>query len=247
MIKKAPHVTTLGIIACYLLIAACSGSPSEPSEKNFTEALNDYLQQEGITVDIGRKMPIQFELERIEPEPAAQTGEYKVPIVKQQPLKRPNSAKARCEALEQAGLMTSKETVIEREEKQYWSRPGKTVQYRVKEYDVSDSGKKLLRLPDASHRQYRLKIASAVVDSIETFSSPTPTQGYTISKVSYTFSPDQVQGWAKDADFETVFPEIKQKLQAGQKDQAVLVLMHTGWKHGQSVIQDMSPDKGVVR
>jgi hypothetical protein len=221
------------IIVCFCM--ACSGSPQEPSEQNFTKALNAYLQKEGITIDIGDKFPIQVEIERISQPGQADTGPYKVPVLKRKPLKRPNSKIERYKALEQLGLLSSKEIEIERGEKLYWTEPSKMVKFKAIQYDLTDKGKGVFKEPDNTHTHYRFMIASASVDKIDNFTSPTPVEGYTISKVKYTFLPDKVQGWAKSNVIADHFPEIKDKLRKGQSDTATLVLMGSGWEDAQAV------------
>ncbi len=95
--------------------------------------------------------------------------------------------------------------------------------------------KEAFKEPDDTHKRYRFMIATATVDKIENFTSPTPVAGYTISKVKYTFSPEKVQGWATSNVIAEQFPEIKNKLRKGQSDTATLVLMGSGWEHAQAV------------
>lgn len=230
----------LGLLA--LVCMACSGSsPQQAGEKNFTKAINAYLQQEGITINIGKKMPIEMEDELITPAEEinrlliSRDAPTMIPSLKQPQIgNRKTSLKDRCQALERAGILTSTERIIEKEAPFFRGNPPLIVKYKVKKYDLSEKGKQLVRKPDVVHTGYRVRIATARVDQIKNFSSPTPVKGYTVSKVNFTYSPDEIEPWAKSDEIEKSFP-IKKKLQRNQADHATLVLMGDGWAHGFAV------------
>lgn len=226
-----------GIILVFLTVSlavACSGpSGHEPSKENFTNVLNAYLQKEGITVDFTDQMPVEIEIERLNAPATIKHGNIEIPLVKRPKSNRPTSQRIKCERLEQLGLLISRETIIEKADK------GETVKYKVRQYDSTEKGRQFILAPDAAHARYRLRIATAAVDKIDQFTSPTPVKGLTVSRVTYAFSPDTIQDWAENTGLEESFPEIRKKLAKGQSDTATLVLMDDGWKHGHEVAGDI--------
>jgi hypothetical protein len=222
---------------------ACSGSSlQEANEKNFTKAINAYLQQEGITIDIGKKIPVELEVEQITTDEElnavlqSRGSQSLIPNLKRRPSRRrAASLKDRCQALEHAGILTGTGRIIEKEAPFYRTNPPLMVKYRLKKYDFSGKGKELVREPDVIHASYRIRIATGKVDKIENFTSPTPVKGYTVSKVKFTYSPDKVQPWATNGDIEKSFPAIKEKLKKNQTGNATMVLMGNGWAHGYTV------------
>ncbi|MGD9369568.1 MAG: hypothetical protein PVH87_27910 [Desulfobacteraceae bacterium] len=227
------------LIMIVSVCTACSGSsPKEASEKNFTKAINDYLQKEGITIDIAKQMPIEVNAEQITTDEEINRllrSHGMMPVIKRPPRNRPTNLKARCQDLESAGLLKGTERIVERKDTHYTINPPIVIKYKVIKYDFSEKGKELVRKPDVIHDNYRIHIATAKVDKIENFTSPTPVKGYTVSKVKFTYSPDKVQPWAIDGDIEKSFPVIKEKLKKNQTDNATLVLMGNGWAHGYAV------------
>jgi hypothetical protein len=233
-------IATLSVLA-FCCVACSETSPQQANEKNFTKALDDYLADEGVSIDIAKKMPIEIEAEQITTD--AQLNKIlrqrdlpkRIPELKS-PFYNPlTSLKERCRALKRAGLLSVQKRIVERPDKHYKVKPPVMVKYRIETYDLTEKGKKLVRKPDQIYPNYRFQIATAKVDKIDNFTAPTQLDGYTISKVAYTYSPDKVHDWATDGDVEKCFPSIKKKLKPGKNQRAVLVLMGDGWQHGQTV------------
>jgi hypothetical protein len=219
------------------ILSACSGSSNhEPNEANFTTAINTYLQSEGITIEIADKIPIEVDIEQLTSNAEINAMLTSRGLPKRRPTTRrkdrPTGLKARCEALERAGLLSGTVRVVERRDTKYITNTPILIKYKVKKYDLTGSGKTLIKAPDNAHAKYRLKIATAKVESIDHFTSPTPVEGFTVCKVKYTYSPDKIISFVKSKRFIDSYPQIEKKLKKEQQQVATLVLMGSGWEHG---------------
>lgn len=233
---RNPDPFRLMLLTLVYICVACSGTSQEANEKNMQKGLNAYLQQQGITIDLCRQFPIRIEIERLsatQRDDNIHAGPFELATVTRKPLKKVSKQKRRFDALEQAGLLCGKEIEAERMEKLYWSKPARKIKIKAKEYTITAKGQKFLKAPDTYHSDYRLQIATAKAEILK-IGSPTPFQGYTVSKINYNCQPE-VCDWVSP-EIKACFPEIEEKLKPGTNN-ATMVLMDTGWVHSHTIKQ----------
>lgn len=98
----------------------------------------------------------------------------------------------------------------------------------TKEYILTSKGKDAYK----EHRKKGFCVATKKVSEIINFTEPSPAMmGMTMSKVNYTFSPDDLTDWANNPAITEAFPRLARELEANQPGSDMLILMNDGWVH----------------
>jgi hypothetical protein len=213
----------LPVGACLIIALAGCGSAKDASKANFEKVVNAHYAKDCILVrpgdglgGAGSDFPVTVELREIErPEDA----------------KRNEELTREYAALVKAGLLTEEDTTT----KSRWSL-GKDRIVPARRYSLTDEGKTFYQAERKSNTGRTEKPSGFcaghyVVDEIKRFTEPGNMGPYTISEVSYTFSPQEVPAWAKDAVVQESVGKLKERLVDGQAGKATLIKTNEGWVH----------------
>lgn len=205
------RMSTILILLLTITFVGCD-SRKDASVSNFTNVLNDYYENNCLLISPG---DVNFPVTIIE-------GEVN--------FGRKNPEKYK--ALEDAGILESKEITVY-ENKDFLSK--EKVEVPAKVYSMTDYGKDLFMESSLggtfSGLNKGFRIAKYKVEEIKNFSEPSQAMAYNISKVNYSYSPVDIQEWAKNRNIEKAFPWLSRQLQNEQKTTAILILMNDGWVH----------------
>ena len=198
-------------IASLLTLTACN-STKQPSDANFTKAVNEYLAKHGeaCTV-IGRQFPIY--LPRSE-----QSEQYGI---------GPKLA-----ALEQAGLVQATETTAVVHGMLDPLR-GSTPPQPVKRYELTANGKKYFQqIPGALGQTSGFCYGQKNVDSIVKWTEPATVGTSSETEVTYTYKMMDLAAWAERREVQQAFPDIRTTINGASKTTEVagLQLTSNGWE-----------------
>ena len=212
--------------ACLAIALAGCGSAKDASKGNFEKIINAHHAKDCILVQAGgglfgggSEFPVTVELEDGSHRNHVETNERRTKDYA---------------ALVKAGLLAEEEDVIERERS---GRSGKKIeQVPTKQYTLTDTGKQYFQAKEASKAGTRGKspgfcVGHYKVDEIKRFTEPGSIGPYTVSEVSYLYSPKGVPDWARDPSLQEAFPNLADRLQDGQNGTAALMLTNEGWVH----------------
>jgi hypothetical protein len=196
-------------IATVALLSAC-GSSKDASKANFTKAIDAHYAADCVAIDfsMGTALYAKFSDGRSYPVSVADAVNAGHPD---------KSLTAPFEALEKAGLLSSKPTEVQAGLFGPKS-PGK-------EYSLTDAGTKALAKPGRS----AFCVGHRKVDEVVQFSEPNSGMGQTVSEAKYTYTVVDVPAWAKDPAVQAAFPELVEVLTPKKEARIDLVLMNDGW------------------
>lgn len=202
---KSTNALCIGLST--LIITAC-GSPKDANEKNFTNAINDYLDTQ---------CPIAYV-----------AAEFPTVVATDSPKQRPSDVEE-LEYLKTQGLLTAEQGQLAVEDR--YSKKEELVTGTI--YDLSDEGKARFSHTKgiAWGKRTGFCVAGFELDSIDNFTDPSDVMGYTISNVKYTASPIDVLSWATSEQAKQYFPDLEEELVPEQKMSATLILTNDGWQH----------------
>lgn len=194
-------------LACCLSLAACK-NPKKPSKSNFTKAINSYLDKQGnLCASVGA-----FPIDLTVAEQKMTIGEAPEMI-----------------ALEQAGLVHSRDTIVAPRHTMF----GPVPPHPVKRYELTDTGKPYYKSSnDAFSPAGELCYAQTTVDSIVKWTQPVTEDSQSQTEVTYTYKIENLAAWAQNPAVQRAFPFISTTLNAQSKDERRigLHLTNQGWK-----------------
>lgn len=198
-------------LAALFFLAGCN-NPKKPSNRNFTEAIDQYLaRRDDACSSLGQTLPIDVTV-------SEQKDQYGI---------GPQLA-----TLEEAGLVHSTNTtaVVHRMlDALQGSRPPQP----VRRYELTDQGKKYYRNIPATFGQNGIFCyGQETVDSIIKWTEPATMDGATLSEVTYTYKIADLAPWARRPDVQQAFPDLRQTLNGASKanESAGLQLTNKGWE-----------------
>ncbi len=201
---------TLFPLAVVLMLGDCS-SEKTPNADHFTKAINQYLATHGQTCTfISQAFPV----------------DVLASVLKDQSGTPPQMA-----ALERAGLVhgTDTTTVI----RGMMGALGPSAPRPVRRYALTDAGRKYFQMkPGVFGQTGAFCYGQKTVDSIVKWTEPAAMGPYTQSEVTYTYKISGLAPWAKQADVQQVFGDIRTTVSGISKanETAGLVLTNKGWE-----------------
>jgi hypothetical protein len=198
-------------IASLLALTACN-STKQPSDANFTKAINEYLTKHGeaCTV-IGRQFPIDVPR-------AEQKEQYGI---------GPKLA-----ALEQAGLVHASDTTAVVHGMLDPLR-GSTPPQPVKRYELTANGEKYFQqIPGTLGETSGFCYGQKSVDSIVKWTEPATVGTSSETEVTYTYKMMDLAAWAERREVQQAFPDIRTTVSGASKTTEVagLQLTSNGWE-----------------
>ena len=202
-------------LAALFFLAGCN-NPKKPSNRNFTEAIDQYLaRRDDACSSLGQTLPIDVTV-------SEQKEQYGI---------GPQLA-----ALEEAGLVHSTNTtavVHGMLDALQGSRPPQS----VRRYELTGQGKKYYRqIPTTFGQNGIFCYGQETVDLIIKWTEPATMEGATISEATYTYKIADLALWAKQPGVQQAFPDLRQTLNGASKTNqtAELQLTNKGWEVPQS-------------
>jgi len=198
-------------IAGFLSLTACSDT-KQPSDANFTKAINQYLTKHGqaCTV-IGRQFPVDVSVS----EQKLQSG-----------------AAIQMTALELAGLVRSSDTTAV-VHGMMDALSGSTPQQPVKRYDLTAEGKKYFhQTPGIFGQTGSFCYGQKTVDSIVKWTEPMTMGASSQTEVTYTYKIVAPASWVSNPDVQRVFSDVRTTVTGASKTTEVagLQLTSKGWE-----------------
>ncbi|MCB2425775.1 hypothetical protein [Methylophaga pinxianii] len=197
------------LVAIILSSATACSSPTDANKDNFKAAINDYYELKRECVDIG-KLPVT-------------TSESKNPTV--------------LDEFEKLGFLKAEKTKIKNESLEALLLGEGPKQVSALKYTLTPEGESVASINSGDKVSFCY--ARNEVEDVIDFTKPTESEGYVISRVSYTYKLGDIADWAKNSE---ILQEKNLRLrQAINKSDeavsgsAVLVQMSDKWKHGNLV------------
>ncbi|HVB55482.1 MAG TPA: hypothetical protein VNE63_03490 [Candidatus Acidoferrales bacterium] len=197
-------------IAGLLLIAGCNDS-KKPDAANFTKTINQYLARHGQACTF-----------------FAQTFPIDIPA---SALMDQYGTAPQMAALELAGLVHGSNTtaVIHG----MMGALGPSAPRPVRRYELTDEGRKYFQVkPGVFGQNSAFCYGQETVDSIVKWTEPATMGPYTQSEVTYTYKIADLAPWAKRADVQQAFGDIRTTVSGISKanEMAGLQLANKGWE-----------------
>lgn len=198
-------------IAVLLVLVACN-STKNPSDANFTKAINQYLAKHGeACTGIGREFPVDVteSEQRLQSDTASQMA-----------------------VLEQAGLVHSSNTtaVVHR---MMDALRGPTPPQPVRRYDLTTKGQQYFRqTPGIFGQTISFCYGDKTVDAIVKWTEPAKAGSYSQIEVTYTYKIADLAPWAKQPDVQREFGDVRTIVSGISKSNEVIDLQLTnqGWE-----------------
>jgi hypothetical protein len=212
------------LIAVFLgltIVTAGCGDPKKASKENFAKSIKTAIAQDptgwsGMTRD---NPPCLINLGNKFPKTVQQFDRRNVSMFLRE------ATVPRFDALVSQGFLTS-QTVEEKVSANNISI--------TRQYDLTEKGRKAaIQAKD----NYYLPYCKVAFKEVKSFLEPGQMSGMTVSEVTFTYKVESVEGWAKDASVQAVFPEIKKAVEnAGQpiEKATTMILTSEGWDSGAS-------------
>lgn len=207
-----------------ILLAGC-GSKSDPNEKNFGAAIDQYLDKHGdLCLDFVDRWPTYLSDEDL----AKQEG-------------KPTSVAGKLAALEAVGLVKSEKGEVPG--MGYWGQPSdKKVAGRT--YALTDAAKPFARDrkglfsfklsgDDAAEKpMIKLCWAKMAVDKVVKWEGPIKIGDYQEAPVKYQYKITGMADWAQNSDIRRAYPDIEKEIAGAgnQTYQRSLHLTSNGWE-----------------
>lgn len=216
-----------------VVLAGCS-SDKEVSKSNFTKVIDRYFADSCILIaPRNTNFPVTVQLEA--DDTGASADNKPQTVTRQERIAQRNTELTRqYEALVDIGLLEvesgSAEVVP------LFSRTAVRVPTKV--YTLTPQGEKALVTGPKNFlggRSQGFCAGHYRVDDIVSFSEPSQAMGYTISQVTYHFSPNAVMDWVTKDTIAAAFPRLSKQLEKHQQDKVALILMNDGWVHEKAV------------
>lgn len=190
-----------------LLLTACN-HPNKPDDADVRKAINLYLQTHGkVCTWIGQPFPVDVSESR-------QISKFGIA--------------SKMAVLEAAGLVQAANTMVA------VSEPfGGNAQRRVKRYQVTATGQRYLQITQAALGQSAgFCYGTKEVDSIEKWTEPGTMRPALQTEVTYTYKISHLAQWARRADVQNQFDDIRTTITGASKanQMAALELTNQGWE-----------------
>lgn len=198
------------LLAAFVALLGCK-SARKPSAANFTKAINEYLAKHG-------RECTYF----------AQTFPIDVPASE---LKDSSGTAPQMAALERAGLVRGSDTtaVI----RGMMGALGPSAPRPVRRYELTNEGRKYFQVkPGILGQSSAFCYGHEAVDSIVTWTKPESMGSILQSEVTYTYKMPDLAPWAKEADVQQAFGDIRTTVNGISKahESVSLELTTKGWK-----------------
>lgn len=217
MMKKFTTITTMiGALA----LSAC-GSKTDPNEKNFGVAMNQYFDKKGDLCLNTKKWPVEVTQMDQRMAKSLQTGSF-----------------ARMEALQAAGLVRGEDVDVE-----IMGIMGKPTgaKVKVKQYSLTDAAKPFAQTKDVDSiglngkttiQQTDICWGKKGLDKIVKWEGPMKLGDYQEARLAYTYKVNGVAPWANNPDIQSAFPQIKNTLDGVSKTELkhAVKLTSLGWE-----------------
>ncbi|HBZ8119039.1 TPA: hypothetical protein MM166_004288 [Klebsiella pneumoniae] len=206
---KVSYLTPLLCIGM-LTLSGCN-DPKKPSESNFKEAAQQYLNTVYPVCYIKANFP------------------YKTDGISF------NNMPEVLHAMAEKGLLTEKELSRKHIDASWGIKAHDLV---VNSYDLTEEGKKYYKADAAKNIRGEniggFCFGKATVTEVSNFTEPSDAMGQKISRVSFSYKVSEIPEWAKTPEILTAVRQIKKDVDSakdGMKVTNVFVLTNNGWIH----------------
>ncbi|MGR7271262.1 hypothetical protein ACU615_21430 [Klebsiella aerogenes] len=206
---KVNYLTPL-LCICMLTLSGCN-DPKKPSESNFKEAAQQYLD----TVYPVCYIKVNFP--------------YKTDGISF------NNMPEVLHAISEKGLLTEKELSRKHIDASWGIKAHDIV---VNSYDLTEEGRKYYKSDAAKNIRGEnvggFCFGKATVTEVSNFTEPSDAMGQKISRVSFSYKVSDIPEWAKTPEILTIDRQIKKDVDSakdGMKVTNVFVLTNNGWIH----------------
>ena len=210
--KEMEIVNKLSIIFAALVLVACS-NPQDPTESNFKSAIQEYYSTSKACFNIRADFPYQL-------------------------AKSDYAYKRYSEILNELVSIGLLESIgSEKEVKSYFGNKTKEMEPAIT-YSLSKNGKLFAKVPEKRFMSLggtEFCYGEYEVAEITNFTEPADFMGQKVSKVSFTYRANKIEGWAKSSQL------LQDKFSSVAKDiasianpidgNAALILTNNGWVH----------------
>lgn len=198
-------------VAAALMLAACSGD--NPGKATFEKAINHYVSQKGICVPLA----VQIESNGTAGQTWLGAGQIKIPERNALGEKINDAAIAQMRVMDGEGF-------YKKQAAETFEFPGTAAKTKVQVYELTEKGRGKIEQGAA---EPRFCIGTQKVEKINWYTEPTPSDGLTVSKVSYE-ARFETERWA-----EKLFKAAGtswQPPEATRTKTATLVKTNDGWR-----------------
>lgn len=193
-----------------VVLGGCS-TEKKPSANNFTKAINQYLAMHGQACTF-----------------FAQT--FPIDVLASELKDRYGTARQMA-ALEKAGLVRGRDTTAAIHG--MMGALGPSAPRPVRRYELTDEGRKYFQMkPGVLGQTSAFCYGQETVDSIVSWTEPVATGPYPHSEVTYTYKIADLAPWAKQAQVQQTFGDIRTTVSGISKDNETtgLQLANQGWE-----------------
>jgi hypothetical protein len=229
IIRTGSAISRISLLLCFA-VGAC-GDPKEPSEGNFSKAIETYLQTNGRACTSGPKLP-------------REVMQSSIDFYEKQRKANPNAQPDAMVALVAAGLVSGTATEVDSNEGRMSIGPREKKMVPGKRYDWTDAGKAALsvdgarflqvpgRFGSAWSNQSGLCYAKVELHKIIKWDEPMSLGSYTETNITYQYALSDVAPWAKRPDIQAAMPDIKKVIEEAETaEQTITVkLTNIGWE-----------------
>lgn len=197
-------------VIAFLVLGGCHRTKT-PDAANFTQAINQYLAKHGQECTF-----------------FAQTFPIDIPVTE---LKDQSGTAPQMAALEQAGLVRGNNTTAVT--RGMMGALGPSAARPVKRYELTDEGRKYLQMkPGMFGQNSAFCYGHETVDSIVKWTEPAAMGPFTQSEVTYTYKISDLAPWAKQAQVQQAFGDIRVTVAGISKAKQTVGLQLTdkGWE-----------------
>lgn len=210
----------LFVILCGTILLTGCGSKSDENKKNFSEAIEKYLDKKGDLCLNLKKWPVDI-------------NAYELKNIKFSPSGRA----AKMSALESIGFVSSSSVETEQKLSFFGERTQKVV---VKRYALTEMGKKYFHEKESEKQsnatdkdsQGDICYGKQSLDEVVKWETALQLGDFKAINVKYLYNIDELAGWAKNSSIQAAFPFVKEEIDnAGNKKQSIdLKLTSDGWE-----------------
>jgi len=208
------NITVITLTIGALVLSAC-GSKTDPNEKNFGAAMNQYFEKKG-DLCLG-------------------TEKWPVVVTKMDEIiakSFPKGGLSRMEALQAVGLVRGEDVDME-------TKAG--AKFTVKNYSLTDAAKPFTHTKDVNRtgldgtttiQQTDICWGKKRLEKIVKWEGPIKLGDYQEAKLTYTYKINDVAPWANNPDIQAAFPGVKSTVDGAGKNEIKhgVKLTSEGWE-----------------